>query len=240
MTDEFRVLHWNVHSWTDERGRGNVGVVADLLNRLRPDAVSLVEVDEPLAGPSPLANLVRSTGYHPVFVPSFGYGDDDGPTGEFGNAVLSRRPVLAVRHHQLKWPSSLYDGTEPSESRSVVLVSVPAGSTSIWVGSTHLSREQAGHRRAALDRVLALMTALSGPWLLLGDFNIGPSGCRQSRNDLSTYPEPAVASYPVEQPQECIDYCVAPMGSEVEATVLSTPGSDHLPVLATYRCPRPR
>lgn len=42
-----RILHWNIHIWTDADGVGNVDRVIDVIREADPDVVSLVEVDEP-------------------------------------------------------------------------------------------------------------------------------------------------------------------------------------------------
>lgn len=57
----------------------------------------------------------------------------------FGNALLSRAPILAAQQWQLLLPRP-YDGTEPSEPRAVVLVRIKHGGRRLWVGSTHLPR----------------------------------------------------------------------------------------------------
>ena len=86
---ELRILHWNIHSWTDETGRSNLEQVADLIAATTPDVVSLVEVNEPVAGLSPLHRLATDTDYRSVFTPAFEYGTDH-PHGQFGNAAAGR------------------------------------------------------------------------------------------------------------------------------------------------------
>jgi hypothetical protein len=49
---ELRVLHWNIHSWRDTGGEPNSEGIVDLIREIRPDAVSLVEVDESWGMPS--------------------------------------------------------------------------------------------------------------------------------------------------------------------------------------------
>jgi endonuclease/exonuclease/phosphatase family metal-dependent hydrolase len=184
-------------------------------------------------GPSPLRKLASDTAYHSVFVPAFEYGDDE-PRGQFGNVLLSRVPVLDVRHHQLIWPPRIYEGTEPSEPRSLVLARVQASVGPGWVGATHLPASDHVARENAARRAVAIMSSLSIPWLLVGDFNTDIGTWRERHPALRAYPEAATPTYPTNHPTTCIDYCVAPPGMQIHARVLDVAGSDHLPLLAQW------
>jgi endonuclease/exonuclease/phosphatase family metal-dependent hydrolase len=234
---ELRVLHWNIHSWTDESGNSNLERVAGLIMATEPDVVSLVEVNEPLTGPSPLHELASGTAYHSVFVPAFEYGTDQ-PRGQFGNTILSRIPLLDVRHHHLVWPPRIYSGTEPSEPRSLVLGRVQASVGPVWIGSTHLPATDHVARDAAARRALAIMSALSLPWLLVGDFNAGIVPWRMEYPSLQAYPETATPTYPANDPTECIDYCIAPRGQGIRVRALDVAGSDHLPIIVQFQSRR--
>jgi endonuclease/exonuclease/phosphatase family metal-dependent hydrolase len=232
-----RMLHWNVHSWTDDAGRSNVDRVAALIAEFDPDVVSLVEVDETGPGLARLEALARRTGHRPVFVPSFVYGAA-APEGLFGNAILSRLPILAVRHHQLLWPPPVYDGTEPSEPRSLSLVRVDADGRSgphpgpVWIGSTHLPRSDPAARAAALTELRAVVSVLTGSWLIAGDFNVPAGAWLNGRADFAAHPAIPTATYPAVEAVEAVDYFLLPRGVPCSARVLAAPGSDHLPVLA--------
>ena len=122
-SDDLRILHWNIHSWRDPSGHANVAAVADLIGQTAPDIVSLAEVDEAWGAPGSLRDLAGRCGYSWVFVPALESGRDR-PDGGFGNALLTRLPILAVQQWQLLWPPRRYDGSEPSEARSVLLARV--------------------------------------------------------------------------------------------------------------------
>ena len=74
----------------------------------------------------------------------------DRPDGGFGNALLTRLPILAVEQWQLLWPPRLYDGSEPSEARSVLLARVQQMQAPFWAGITHLPRQDGQARTDAL------------------------------------------------------------------------------------------
>jgi endonuclease/exonuclease/phosphatase family metal-dependent hydrolase len=231
---ELRILHWNIHSWTDETGRSNLERVADLIAATTPDVVSLVEVNEPVAGSSPLHRLATDTAYHSVFTPAFEYGTNH-TLGQFGNAILSRLRLLDVRHHHLVWPPRMYDGTEPSEPRSLVLGRVQAKVGPVWIGSTHLPATDRVARDNAAERALSLMTGLSSPWLLVGDFNADFAAWQDLHATLRAYPQKPIPTFPAIRPTESIDYCVARQGQHIDVHALAVTASDHLPILVQFR-----
>ncbi|SED65042.1 endonuclease/exonuclease/phosphatase family protein [Jiangella alba] len=233
---EIRILHWNIHSWRDDAGAPNVDAVASLLAATAPDVVSLVEVDEPWGGAPVLADLAGRFGYAWVFPPTVHHGDADVPHGGYGNALLVKAPIRAVQQWQLRWPPRLYDGSESSEARTVLLVRLDVGGAALWVGSTHLPRRSAAARSAALERLLTLTGGLDAPWLVCGDFNTAASTWLPADGSVLLAPPSPVPSYPASAPAEPIDYIVAAPSLTVEAEILDRAGSDHLPLIATVTC----
>ncbi|TDD65271.1 endonuclease/exonuclease/phosphatase family protein [Jiangella aurantiaca] len=234
---ETRILHWNIHSWCDDADASNADAVAALIEETDPQIVSLVEVDEPWGGPSTLGQLAGRLGFAWVFPPTVHYGDDAGPRGGYGNALLVKAPIRAVQQWQLRWPPGLYDGSESSEARTVLLVRLDLGGSGLWIGSTHLPRRSAPARAAALDRLLSLSRGLDAPWLVCGDFNTPAASWVPADGSVLVRPESAQASYPTASPAEPIDYVVASPSLTVRAELLDRAGSDHLPLLATLAQP---
>ncbi|MGH4010033.1 MAG: endonuclease/exonuclease/phosphatase family protein [Pseudonocardiaceae bacterium] len=232
QSDELRLLHWNIHSWRDDAGSSNLESVINLVRVTDPHVVSLVEVDESWERPSALAEVAERCGYSSIFVPIFEFGND-APVGGFGNALLSKLPILAVRQRQLLWPPKLYDGSEPSEQRSVLFAKFQTATRPVWIGSTHLPRSEAEAKAYAAQGLVAMTQGLTDQWLLLGDFNMPTSVWLDAYPFLAAYPTPAKSTYPAKDPVEPIDYCVAPQELPVQAEVLIEVGSDHLPVLVT-------
>ncbi|MBB5790069.1 endonuclease/exonuclease/phosphatase family protein [Jiangella mangrovi] len=232
-----RVLHWNIHSWRDEDGDRpggpNADAVAAVIAETDPQIVSLVEVDERWGAVESLAGLASRFGFSWVFPPTVHYGDDDGPRGGYGNALLVKARILAVQQWQLRWPPRPYDGSESSEARSVLLVKLGIGPDGLWVGSTHLPRRSAPARSAGLGRLLELVGGLDAPWLICGDFNTAASSWVPADGSVLVRPSAPEPSYPASAPTEPIDYVVAAPGLTVSAAVLDRPGSDHLPLRAT-------
>lgn len=236
--DELRILHWNIHSWRDMAGAPNTMAVAGLIRETVPHVVSLVEVDEPWGLPSVLAEVAATCGYFWIFGPSFEFGAD-ASAGGFGNALLTAIPITAVQQWRLVSPPHPYDGTEPSEPRSVIIARLTFGSTSLWLGSTHLPRSDPEARTAAVHRLQQLTRRLSGPWLICGDFNAPPSSCFADHTAFQISPDPAQPTYRASNPAEPIDYCITAPDIYAESTVLRASGSDHLPLLTVTRQHRP-
>jgi endonuclease/exonuclease/phosphatase family metal-dependent hydrolase len=231
-----RVLHWNIHSWRDAAGNPNVEAVADLVRQTAPDAVSFVEVDEPWGTPRTLRKLAADCGYSWLFTPTFQFGSDE-PAGGFGNALLTRLPIQAVQQWPLLWPSRVYDGSEPSEPRSVTLAAVTAGSAPVWIGTTHLPRSDGHARDDALKRLMALARGLGDHWVICGDFNTPASEWVTGYPPVTVGPPGPQPTYPAVRPTEAIDYCIAASAIQVDVTVLSSEASDHLPQLISVRLP---
>ncbi len=233
---ELSFLHWNVHSWRDPVGLPNQDAVASLIIRLSPDVVSLVEVSEPWAAPSALPELSRRTGYSWIFVPVVEPGQA-APDGGYGNALLSRRPVLAVQQWQLTWPPTVYDGTERSESRAVALARLALPGAAVWAGSTHLPSGDRQARAAALGRLTTLTQGLEQPWVICGDFNTAPRTWIGRGQPVVVGPRPARPTFPARFPFRALDYAIASPGISLRARPLRTAGSDHRPLLARCRIP---
>lgn len=229
---ELRVLHWNIHSWRDDSCQPNLDAVAELVQTTDPHVVSLVEVDETWGKPSVLNDLAECCGYASVFAPAFEFGGDEA-VGGFGNALLTKLPILAVRQRQLLWPPRIYDGSEPSEPRTAVFAKLQTPSGDLWIGSTHLPRGEAHTRTSSLQRLVAFAESLDGCWLMCGDFNMPAAEWIRNYPHLAVQPGAPEPTYPTAMPREAIDYCVAPSSLTVEARVIATQGSDHLPVLVS-------
>lgn len=155
------IATYNVHSCLGTDGRYDVERVARVIRDLDADVVALQEVESPNGESGDidqLSALAAAAGY-PVGV--------DGPTrqcrrGPFGNAVLTRLPVVAVRRIDLSIPTR--------EARGAVDVDLRCGATTIRVVATHFGLKHE-ERKAQWVRLLDHWSAIATPAVLLGDFN---------------------------------------------------------------------
>ncbi len=153
------VATFNIRHALGVEGRLDIRRVAETVAGLRPDLVGLQEVDV-FQLRSGLVNqpewLARHLGYHVYFGPALRRG-----VGFYGNALLSRYPILAVRTETL--PAD----AEP-RSAIVARVGLPAGTVTVVV--THLGLA-AGERRRQVAALEAILRREEPPFLLLGDWN---------------------------------------------------------------------
>ena len=229
------VLHWNIHSWHAQDGNSNAAAVADLIRQTAPHVVSLVEVDETWGSPGQLSDLAGRCGYSWLFTPAFEFGNGK-LEGGFGNALLTTLPILAAHQWQLLWPPQLYDRTESSEPRALLLACLGWPGTPFWAGTSHLPREDEQARDAALERLQTLTGALLEPWFVASDFNTPASSWLDPAAPVAV--SAPLMTYPASAPAEPIDYCIASPGFQLDAEVLDSTASDHLPLLITASQPR--
>lgn len=101
-----RILTYNIHGWKTSDGRPNLDGVAGVIEQTQADIVGLNEVfyPRPLPGGErpALAALANRVGMHYVFGPCLRWPvQDDMPPDAYGNALLSRWPILASAGHHL-------------------------------------------------------------------------------------------------------------------------------------------
>lgn len=166
-TPTLRVLQFNIRAGISGAGEVDLARIAREIEAVHPDLVSLNEVDsgtlrtrvdEP-------AYLAEATGLHAVYGPNLTY---DG--GRFGNAVLTRYPVVKSRNLRLP-------GTFGLEPRGLLTVVVRVEGHRIAFASTHLSDGSAGRQSRTLQ-ALAVAEALrssAAPTILAGDLNSVPA-----------------------------------------------------------------
>ena len=156
-----RIASYNIHQCVGNDGRREPARIADVLREVAPDVVGLQEVDSrPGTGTGSvlLDYLAAELGLRAIAGPTI-----HGPDGHYGNALLTRHPVLAVRHLDL----TVYR----REPRAAIDADLDVGGTMVRVVVTHLGLLP-GERRVQVQRLLA---ALDGPRgriiVLCGDIN---------------------------------------------------------------------
>jgi len=224
---QLSVLHWNIHSWRDDRKVPNEAAVEGLIRDLRPDAVSLTEVSTPWGQAGSLGEIGQRLGYTWVFVPALEFRGDPATEG-YGNALLTRWPILGVQQWQVHSPAGGYANNEATEPRTLALAQVDADGSAVWAGSTHLPAGKQEDRARALRRLAGLLERLDTPWLVCGDFNTRISTWRDDLPDgVTVAPRWRRATFPARHPVRAIDYGLASPGARTRGRVLKFRGSDH-------------
>jgi len=208
-------------------GRRDIGRVAEVLAELQADIIGLQEVDSrPSRSALPQAvELARRLGCELVEGPLLLEGD-----GHYGNALLSRWPVRALRREALPY--------RRGEPRGFIHAATTApGGTEWHVFVSHLSLGTLS-RRHQLATIAAEMAAAPAPAVLLADLNEwngwarGLLGLGRAATLLRS-----PASFPSRRPMLRLDRiavrgCVISRDAWVHRSPLAAVASDHLPVLA--------
>ncbi len=152
-------LHHDREDWPARRK-----VILAELQRLQPDAIALQEVIQRRSVRNQAQWLAARLGYSYVFVST----DPPGAAKRYGNALLTRRPVLARGEHLLQ-PLTDY--------RTVAHLRIDVDGQAINVYATHFNEraDEAGQaiRRTQVDDLLAFIatTSAGAPVVIAGDFN---------------------------------------------------------------------
>ena len=223
---EFKFASYNIHLGIGRDGMFAPQRVAAVLGELDADVIALQEVGFGPGDFDMFGYLCTYTGYASV----------PGPTmprpggGEYGNALLSRHPVLGVRRIELSIP-----GREP---RGALDVDIDCKGRRMRVVVTHLGLSPA-ERRNQITRLLSYLDRREAtPTILLGDLNewfLWGRPLRWLRRHFQRTPAPA--TFPSGRPLFALDRIwVWPRELLQRVAVHSTPlsriASDHLPVTA--------
>lgn len=215
-----RLATYNVHGCVDPER------TAQVLRALDADVIALQELRwRPWDALHVLDDLAARLGYTPLAGPTLLR-----PDGHYGNALLTRLPVQAVRLEDLSVP-----GREPRGALGAVL---RAGRGRVTVIATHLGLAPWERRRQML-RLLALVRASDKPAVLLGDLNewfLWGRPLRWLRRHFGRTPAPA--TFPARWPVFALDRIwVEPSHLleriEVHRAAPAKEASDHLPLRAT-------
>jgi endonuclease/exonuclease/phosphatase family metal-dependent hydrolase len=175
---------WGTNHWTDRRS-----AVVDWIDEIRPDLLALQEVvrTSELCQASWIAERTEMTA-------SLGAARTMDAGGEFGNAVLSRLPVLGSRCNRLT------DAASGNEPRAVITVDADAFGRRVSFSSTHLSWpfDEGWVREQQVRDVADVVGQAPGPPIVCGDFNATPESAEvQSMTEL-----PLVDAFAVANPGE--------------------------------------
>jgi endonuclease/exonuclease/phosphatase family metal-dependent hydrolase len=225
-----RVLTYNIYHGEDANGGSNLDAVAGIINSLKPDLVALQEVDNKTRRAKGLdltAELSERTGMKGIFGKAMDY---DG--GGYGEAVLSRHPVIETKNNPLPH-------TAKAEPRAAleIHIELPGGVKMAFVG-THLDHQRnQNNRMMQAERIMELYENYDLPIVLAGDLNAAPGSepinllLRQWTDAAEDNPRP---TFPSTKPSRRIDYIMYKPKDRwkvVEVRVIDEKvASDHCPV----------
>jgi endonuclease/exonuclease/phosphatase family metal-dependent hydrolase len=222
------VASYNVHRCIGRDGRHDPARVAKVIGELHADVIALQEVDfryHVHRGVDQLRYLAEATALHSVWGPVL-----YGPRGQYGNGLLTRHEVVAVRGIDLSVPRH--------QRRGALDVDLLVHGTTVRVIAAHLGlglNERQIQVRSLLE---AIAVHDRQPLILLGDFNEWRPPSRPLRRLHRHFGRtPGVRSFPSNFPLFALDRIwVRPRSAlvalEVHSSHWARRASDHLPVRA--------
>jgi endonuclease/exonuclease/phosphatase family metal-dependent hydrolase len=227
------VASYNIHRGMGLDRRRDLARIADVIAEIDPDVIGLQEVireEGPPERDQP-AYLAKRLGMELVMGATRPHGD-----GSYGNAVLTRLPVLS------RGACDLSRGVR--EPRGCLRVDLGANGRTLHVFNAHFGlalRE----RREQLELLAAFIrdsAALAGPRVLMGDFNEWHRGpiTRNLKREFASPMRRMRRTHPALFPLFRLDRIYWDVELEGETfrahrTRLSRVASDHLPVVARLR-----
>ena len=241
-----RLVTYNTHHGVGDDGRHDLPRLATVLAAADADVICLQEVDRHFGPRSENVDqallLARALDMQMAWGPAV---DEprpgDKPRGEYGNALLSRLPILVSDVHRL--PGA-------GEPRSALRTMIELDGGALWVTTTHLSRKS-GDRAAQVAALTDLQTGPMETGVVVGDFNAPPdapelaamrerfgdawelANVRDDRVGWRFWQHEEGLTHPAGSPHRRIDQVWVTQGVGVStAEVLDGGGaSDHLPLL---------
>ena len=198
---------------------------AAVISEYQPDVVALQELDS-MTGRSgqhdQLGELAIRTQYHPVFGSAIDFNG-----GKYGVGLLIREQPVSTKRIPL-----------PGEEPRVLLV---VELKDYVLACTHLDLEEE-QRLASVPLIVAEAQHWQKPFILVGDWNDTPdSKLMMELVKYFTVHSGNNATYPADEPQECIDYIASfkkRSAKALEYGVIDEPAaSDHRPVMVRLRLP---
>jgi len=174
-----RILTYNIHGWRTTDGRPNLTAIGDVIEAAQADLVGLNEVYYPrvVVGSSmpALEALAKRLGMHFVFGPCLRWpAQDNLPADAYGNAFLSRWPIIAsAAHHLTPKEEDKHNVLADKEQRGLLeaRILLPTNTT-FTVYVTHLDHTDENARLVQLRTARTWLTRdRQRPHMVLGDFN---------------------------------------------------------------------
>jgi len=235
-----RVLCYNIHYGQGMDGQYDIERLAAVINRSKPDLVALQEVDVGVKRSGRVHEAQRLgelTGMAVRFGPTQHY-----EGGLFGNAVLTRLPILDVLIQPLPYTDSTPELVTYPRGAIAVTVRGPNDKPLRFI-STHFQHNVAEDRVAEAKAINLLFASdeSSIPTILAGDMNASPDSepiqilLERWTNASDDPPSPSAPSI---KPRSRIDYIYyrpAALFRVTEAKVIDEAmASDHRPVQADF------
>ena len=240
-----RILCYNIHWALGTDGKYDVERIARVIKEAKPDLVALQEVDVGVKRSGRVHELRRLTELT-------GLASRMGPTqhyegGLFGNAVMTRLPILDVVIHPLPYTEATEEKVTYPRGAIAVTVEGPDGKPLRFI-STHFQHNLEEDRVAEAKAINQLFAREGNetPSILAGDMNATPEAEPVKILDQewsNAIDDEAAPTAPSIKPRSRIDYIFYRPEARfrmIESKVIDEEvASDHRPVLAVLELKAP-
>src|SRR2546421_12999505 len=164
---QIRVMSYNIHVGVGMDKKLDLPRIAAVISGQRADLVGLQEVDrgvERTGRIDEIAELAKLTHMDYAFAFNLKY-----QGGQYGVAILSRYPIKSTDHR-------LYKNTREAERRGLIRAEVDVGGRIMNFVTTHLDYQYDDGRLFEAQQLLAALKDVTGPLIVVGDFNDVPAG----------------------------------------------------------------
>jgi len=247
-----RLVTFNTHHGVGEDARHDLPRLAKVLHAADADIICLQEVDRYFGDRSEDVDqallLSRALDMQLAWGPAIDEPGTAGRSRQYGNALLSRLPILISDVHRL--PGA-------GEPRSALRTMIELDGGTLWVTATHLSTGKPAQRAEQVAALAALHTDSMEAGVLVGDFNARPdapelaalrgrfadswelAADRDDQAGWRFWQRDEGLTHPAHAPHRRIDQVWVSDGVSVAAAqVLDAAGaSDHLPLMVDLLVP---
>jgi endonuclease/exonuclease/phosphatase family metal-dependent hydrolase len=228
-------MTYNIHHGEGLDGKVDLARIAEIIKREGADIVALQEVDkgvERTARRDLPAELAKLTGLACVFSNNFHF-----QGGEYGNAVLTRFPVVAATNTH-------YRMLREGEQRGLLQLVLNVHGRAMRFLATHIDhRPDDSERTLNVGEIQTMLRSSNTPAMVCGDFNDVPASrthtlMRQAFDDSWELAGQGDGyTFSADKPRKRIDYIWISKGRElvpVRLWVPQTEASDHLPLAGEF------
>jgi endonuclease/exonuclease/phosphatase family metal-dependent hydrolase len=233
-------MTFNIHHGKGTDGKVNLFRIAEIIGRSKADIIGLNEVDRYFAKRSLYEDQIGWLADHLrmdyAFSPSISISSKKARTErQYGNALLSRYPILSKKIHLFNFIPGLMEG------RSLLEATIPINEHLFHIGVTHLSLNPFLHRKQT-DFIVRHLGNIPHPTIIMGDWNMNPgaNGWKKMTNGFqdtwSNGGSGTGNTFPSHLPRKRLDYIFVGRNFKVLETNVITDiqkASDHLPVTST-------
>lgn len=225
-----KIASYNIKNGQGMDGRLNLPRTAEVLAALDADFICLQEVDKYRRRSffrNQAASLAQILKMECVFGPAIKY-----PIGAYGNAVLSRYPVIKSVNHQLPVPAG-------KSKRAMLEVHADIEGNLLRIFNTHMELDRKLRLQQIRNFIVPLIMSGHSAAILSGDLNENPEDAGVKylygyfQDSFAVNTGSIMATFRADHPRERMDYILLnQICTALDYRIIPSLASDHLPVLA--------